>query len=97
MMQTLTSEFVNVCKKPDAGGLLTDYREIIEAMNRSGTAALVGSLVCFVVFFSNVLLGASGIGVFIGDVAEMLMLLAASILFVIGVLAREAHETPGKA
>ena len=65
-------------------------------MNRSGNTALAGALVCFLVFFSNVLLGASGTGVFIGDVAEMLTLLAASILFVIGVLAREAHETPDK-
>jgi hypothetical protein len=65
-------------------------------MNRSGNGALIGSLVCFAVFFSNVLLGASGMGVFIGDVAEMLTLLAASILFVIGVLAREAHEMPDK-
>lgn len=65
-------------------------------MNRSGNAALIGSLVCFVAFFSNVLLGASGMGVFIGDVPEMLTLLAASILFVVGVLGREAHETPDK-
>ena len=66
-------------------------------MNHSGKAALIGSLVCFVVFFSNVLLGAAGMGVFIGDVAEMLTLLAASILFVIGVLAREAQANADKA
>jgi hypothetical protein len=65
-------------------------------MNRSGNAALLGSLVCFAAFFSNVLMGASGMGVFIGDVPEMLTLLAASILFVVGVLDREAHETPDK-
>ena len=55
-----------------------------------GGPALIGALLCFLVFFGNVALGAAGGGVFLGDVAEMLTLFAASILFVIGVHAREA-------
>lgn len=57
-----------------------------------GRPALIGSLLCFLVFFGNVALGAAGEGVFFSDVAEMLTLFAASILFVVGVLAREAAE-----
>ena len=55
-----------------------------------GRLALIGALLCFLVFFGNVALGAAGAGVFLGDVAEMLTLFAAAILFVIGVLAYEA-------
>ena len=56
----------------------------------SGGLALIGALICFLVFFGNVTLGAAGEGVFLGDVAEMLTLFAASVLFVVGILAREA-------
>lgn len=52
--------------------------------------AFVASLALFVIFFSNVAAGAAGVGVFLGDVAEMLMLLASAVLFVIGILLREA-------
>ncbi len=56
-----------------------------------GTPALAAAAICFVIFFGNVAAGAAGVGVFMGDVAEMLSLVAASIFFVIGVLAREAE------
>lgn len=59
-------------------------------MTRNGGPPLLAALVCFVVFFTNVAMGAAGMGIFLGDVAEMLVLFAASIFFVIGVLAREA-------
>ena len=59
-------------------------------MSRSGAFPLIAALICFLIYFGNVTAGAAGIGVFLGDVAEMLMLLATSVLFVIGVLAREA-------
>lgn len=63
------------------------------AMIGTGTPALLGALVCFVVFFANVALGAAGLQVLLGDVAEMLTLFASAILFVVGVLAREAAES----
>lgn len=52
---------------------------------------LWGALVLFLLFFANVASGAAGRGVVLGDVAEMLVLFAASFLFVIGVLAKEAE------
>ena len=55
-----------------------------------GTPALVASLISFLIFFGNVAVGAAGIGAYLGDIAEMLMLVAASVFFVIGILAREA-------
>lgn len=59
-------------------------------MKRLAAASLALALIAFVAFFANVASGAAGKGVFLGDVAEMLTLLAAAVLFVIGVLAREA-------
>jgi hypothetical protein len=61
-------------------------------MTGSGTPALAAALICFALYFGNVMLGAVGTGVLLGDVAEMLMLLVAVVLFVIGILAREALE-----
>ncbi len=61
-------------------------------MTRSGTPALTAALICFALYFGNVMLGAVGTGVLLGDVAEMLMLLVAVVLFVIGILEREALE-----
>jgi len=60
-------------------------------MSRLATPALIGSLICFGIFFTNVSYGAAKKGVFLGDVFEMLMLFAASVLFVIGVLGKEAR------
>lgn len=59
-------------------------------MTQFGTPALFAALICFAAFFTNVALGAAGMDAFLGDVSEMLMLAAASVFFVIGVLAREA-------
>ncbi len=59
-------------------------------MTQPGTPALTAALICFAIFFANVAAGAAGAGVYLGDVAEMLTLLAASVLFVVGVLGREA-------
>ncbi|WP_018700371.1 hypothetical protein [Amorphus coralli] len=61
-------------------------------MLRNGGAALIGALICFVVYFANVAIAASGTVPFLGDVPEALMLFAASCLFVAGVLGREAAE-----
>ena len=61
-------------------------------MARLGTSCLLLALVIFLIFFSNVALGAAGIGGFLGDVPEMLTLLGAAILFVVGVLAREKNR-----
>ena len=65
-------------------------------MGRSGGIALLGALILISAFFGNVALGAFGAGSVLGDVTEMLMLFAAAILFVIGVLAREAAEKNGR-
>lgn len=63
-------------------------------MLRSDRLALFGALILFVLFFANVSMGASGRGVFLGDVAEMLVLFGSSVLFAIGVLIREARREP---
>ncbi len=64
-------------------------------MKGPGTAALVAALICFTVFFANVAAGAAGLGVFLDDVAEMLLLFTSAIFFVIGVLMREAEAGKG--
>lgn len=46
----------------------------------------------FAVFFANVALGAFGGGGFLSDVGEMLVLFAASVLFVAAILKREADH-----
>lgn len=46
----------------------------------------------FIIFFTNVAFGAFASGGFLGDVQEMLVLLAASILFVAGILKRETDQ-----
>ena len=61
-------------------------------MANRGTVVLILALVLFLAFFANVSSGAAGQGVVLGDVAEMLTLFGAAILFVIGVLLREAAD-----
>lgn len=51
---------------------------------------LVFAVMLFGIFATNVALGSFGSTVFLGDVGEMLMLLASSIAFVVAVLKREA-------
>ena len=53
---------------------------------------LIASLIVFIVYFTNVALGAYGGDAFLGDVGEMLVLFAASILFVIAILRKEADR-----
>ncbi|MDE0703985.1 MAG: hypothetical protein OXH59_09705 [Rhodospirillaceae bacterium] len=62
-------------------------------MIRTGRIVLVGALICFLVFFASVALGAAGLGTPFSDVAEMLTLFAAALLFVAGVLMLEAAGT----
>jgi len=50
------------------------------------------ALLLFAAFAANVVLGSMGMGRFLGDVSEMLVLLAASIAFVAAILKREAAE-----
>ena len=51
----------------------------------------------FLVFFTNVVAGAAGVGVFLSDVEEMLTLFAACVCFVVAMLAyeRSAAATAG--
>lgn len=53
---------------------------------------LLSSLIVFAVFFLNVTLGAFGGTAFLGDVGEMVVLLVASILFVVAILKKEADR-----
>ena len=53
---------------------------------------LWASLGVFCVFAANVVLGALAGNAFLGDVAEMLVLFVAAILFVVAILKREAEE-----
>jgi len=53
---------------------------------------LAASIAVFVVYFANVALGAFAGSAFLGDVGEMLVLLAASILFVVAILNKEADR-----
>lgn len=54
--------------------------------------SLAASLAAFLVYFANVALGAFAASAFLGDVGEMLVLFAASILFVVAILKREADH-----
>lgn len=53
---------------------------------------LIGSFIVFLVFFSNVALGAFADSAFLGNVGEMLVLSFASVLFVVAILKREADR-----
>ena len=53
---------------------------------------LAASVVVFVVYFTNVALGAFAGNAFLGDVGEMLVLFAAVILFVVAILNKEADR-----
>ena len=53
---------------------------------------LAASIIVFVVYFANVALGAFSNSAVLGDVGEMLVLFAASILFVVAILKKEADR-----
>lgn len=53
---------------------------------------LAASIVVFGIYFTNVALGAFAGRAFLGDVGEMLVLFAASILFVVAILQKEADR-----
>jgi hypothetical protein len=53
---------------------------------------LIGSFIVFIVFFTNVALGAFADSAFLGDVGEMLVLSVASVLFVVAILTKEAER-----
>ena len=54
---------------------------------------VIVTCIVFLVFFSNVVAGAAGVGVFLSDVQEMLTLLTACIFFVLAMLAHERAAT----
>jgi hypothetical protein len=54
---------------------------------------IIVTWVIFFAFFSNVVAGAAGVGVFLSDVGEMLTLFAACVCFVIAFLAYERAAT----
>lgn len=53
---------------------------------------LAASILVFALYFANVALGAFGGNAVLGDVGEMLVLFAASILFVVAILKAEADR-----
>lgn len=53
---------------------------------------LAASIVVFAIYFTNVAMGAFAGSTFLGDVGEMLVLFAASILFVVAILQKEADR-----
>ena len=53
---------------------------------------LAASILVFAIYFANVALGAFAGNAFLGDVGEMLVLFAASILFVVAILKKEADR-----
>ena len=53
---------------------------------------LLASLVVFIIYFTNVALGAFTGEVFMGDVSEMLVLFVATIIFVVAILKKEADR-----
>ncbi|MEQ9040030.1 MAG: hypothetical protein RIE24_16905 [Silicimonas sp.] len=53
---------------------------------------LTGSILIFAVFIANVAMGAFAGSAFLGDVGEMLVLFAASALFVVAILKKEADR-----
>ncbi|MEM6467086.1 MAG: hypothetical protein AAF679_11365 [Pseudomonadota bacterium] len=53
---------------------------------------LFASLIVFLIYFANVAAGAFGDQTFFGDVGEMLVLFAATILFVVAILQKEADR-----
>jgi hypothetical protein len=61
----------------------------VAGRDRLGSSALGAAAASFAVFFVNVALGGLDRPVFLGDVDEALLLFAAVVLFVIGILARE--------
>ena len=54
--------------------------------------AFIAALILLLAFIANVVIGAAGDGPLVGNVAEMILLLLASIAFVAGILQREARE-----
>lgn len=52
--------------------------------------ALAVAIALFSVFVANLVLGSVSNAAFLGNVGEMLVLLGASVAFVVGILAREA-------
>lgn len=54
--------------------------------------ALAASVIVFAIYFLNVALGAFASAAFLGDVGEMLVLFAASILFVVAILKKESDR-----
>ena len=57
-------------------------------MTRKNQLVIVTCII-FLVFFSNVVAGATGAGVFLSDIVEMLTLFAACVCFVVAMLAHE--------
>lgn len=53
---------------------------------------LIASFIVFAAFFANVAMGAFADAAILGDVGEMLVLFAATILFVVAILQKEADR-----
>jgi hypothetical protein len=61
-----------------------------QATGRRRIMALIGAFVLFVVFAVNVGMGSMTGTTFLSDIPEMLVLFATAILFVVGIIKKEA-------
>ena len=61
-----------------------------------GRAALPIALIIFVIFFSNVAIGAAGIQPFLSDIGEAVTMGASVFFFVVGILQVEAAAKSGR-
>ena len=58
--------------------------------------AFIVALILLSAFVANVVIGAVGNAPLVGNVAEMIVLLLASVAFVVGILQREAQDKKSK-
>ncbi|XWN32608.1 MAG: hypothetical protein ROR55_05745 [Devosia sp.] len=65
-------------------------------MAKLGSTVLVIALLLFTAFFANVLAGALRWGEVLNDKSQLLLLLATSVTFVVGILMKEAAARENK-
>lgn len=68
------------------------FTGIANSQQEEETVGLIGSVVCLAIFVVNVAVGSIAGSPPLGNVAEMVLLLAASIFFVVHLLKCEARE-----
>lgn len=67
-----------------------------QAGGKHGAVALALAAILFAVYFANVAAGAAGLGVYISNVNEVIILFASVTCFVVGILEREARANAAR-